>query len=405
MMRRRALPFLFVLATLARAPAQFGAIIGSPATVLALWLIVIGGVVVDRVVVHRHGVDRLAATLAGLLAIRAVLSVGALARSVPGATSFVSAALSGALTVLAGAALYRRDGRSLVVAFTTVTAALAIGGIVLVAADTVHVHVPGHTFTMQVATNRTATVTPLGIFEDYSRVGTRVLRLQSFFDEPGTASMVFVPAAAIAVVARRRRHAAVLALAGALTFSLGAIAGLMFGTAVAVVRGRRGRWVAYAIGTVLGGLGTVLAIPPLTHYVVKKFFGGSDGLTSLGQRIDELSKVARPDSLVGSKDPISIGPLNQIRVLGYGDVPVEVLLIGVQLQGFVRSLHLKPIALSLGIASLTLLGIQRIDPLSFPSAALALYLLQRLARTATTAAATTPIGGVAGTLRPIGVRG
>ena len=99
------LPLLFVVLTVARAPAQFGAIVGSPGAVQALWTVAVAGIVIDRVIVARRGLDRLAVGISALLLLRAGLSFVALTVGRPGAISFASAALSGMLTVMASAAM------------------------------------------------------------------------------------------------------------------------------------------------------------------------------------------------------------------------------------------------------------------------------------------------------------
>ena len=189
---------------------------------------------------------------------------------------------SGMLTVMASAALYRRNRAAFLDAITAVFAVLAVLGTLLVIMDAAGIAVPGHRFTMQVATNRVALATPFGLAEDYSRVGSRFLRLQSFFDEPGTASMVLVPAAGLAMLTRRRRRAFVLIVAGVLTFSIGALAGILLGGGFALLRGRRGRWAAQMGGVVLGAVGAVLAVPALTHYVKTKITDGGKTTSAKG---------------------------------------------------------------------------------------------------------------------------
>ena len=373
------LPLLFVVLTVARAPAQFGAIVGSPGAIQALWTVVVAGIVIDRVIVTRRGLDRLAVAISALLLLRAGLSFVALAVGRPGAISFASAALSGMLTVMASAALYRRNRASFLDAVTAVVAVLAVLGTLLVVIDALGIAVPGHRFTMQVATNRVALATPFGLAEDYSRVGSRILRLQSFFDEPGTASMVLVPAAGLAVLTRRRGRAVVITIASVLTFSVGALAGILLGAGFALFRGRRGRWVGQLFGVVLGVVATVLAVPGLTRYVTTKLTKGGD-TTSISQRLGELGLIVKPGKLIGSEQPVSIGPLNQIRVLGIADIPVELALLAVQARGFLAALQRRSTAIALSISALTVLGLQRIDPLSFPAAALLLYATQREAR-------------------------
>lgn len=373
------LPLLFVALTVARAPAQFGAIVGSPGAVQALWTVVVAGIVIDRVIVARRGLDRLAVGISALLLLRAGLSFVALASGRPGAISFASAALSGMLTVMASAALYRRNRASFLDAITAVFAVLAVLGTLLVVMDAAGIALPGHRFTMQTSTNRVALATPFGLAEDYSRVGSRFLRLQSFFDEPGTASMVLIPAAGLAMLTRRRGRAVVLTVAGVLTFSIGALAGILLGAGFAVIRGRRGRWAVQIGGVVLGVIGAVLAVPALTHYVKTKLTNGVE-TTSVSQRFGEVGSIVKPGKLIGSEQPVSIGPLNQIRVLGIADIPVELALLAVQVRGFLAALQRQSIAIALSISALTVLGIQRIDPLSFPAAALLLYVTQREAR-------------------------